>query len=264
MINIVLMTLMIAALCGMVLCNRKHRKDFHFQVIALALLAVVIASGGIFMCRIDSNLLLGGPEDIPQHELDDKLRAAQGYVVANYIRTTCRNSGKVLLISPADSSRMNMILLGELQTAGLGTLIHEKIVFPDDRPGDKLINPVADRSAEVSCIDGAIAKHPDAHTVILAGISPSGASLQRLNIYKMSASRRPNIIVIGLNNLNDWAYRMLKEGFFSAIVFTDPVRILPSLENMPENPVAVFNSCYVLITKDNLERNRRFFKSGKL
>lgn len=263
MINLVLMTLMIAALCGMVFCNRRHRKDVRFQVIALALLTVVIACGGLFMCRLDTHSLLGIQTDPDNSILDSKLRSAQGFVVANYIRTVCSSNGKVLLISPGSTVQLNQALLAEFHNAGLGRLIHEKITFPDSNPGDKLINPVADRAAETSSIDTALDRHPDARAVVIAGIAPSGASLHKLNVYKLPPDRRPRLIIIGLNNLTDWCAKMIRNGFFDAIVAADPIRNLPAADKIPENPVQLFDCCYVLITKDNLERNMRLFKSRK-
>ena len=47
MINLILTAVMIASLCGMVFCNRKHKKNgTRYQLMALGLLVVVIACGG--------------------------------------------------------------------------------------------------------------------------------------------------------------------------------------------------------------------------
>ena len=263
MISLVLMALMIAALVGMVFCNRRHRKDMRFQVIALVLLTIVIACGGLFMCRLDTNTLLGVDPEAENSELDSKLRAAQGFVVASYIRTLCGSNGKVLLISPASTIQLNQSLLSEFHNAGLGRLVHEKITFPDNAPGDKLINPIADRAAEASSIDTAIERHRDASAVVIAGIAPSGASLQKLRAYSIPRDRRPRLIIIGLNNLTDWCARMIRDGYFDAVSAADPARNIPSADKIPENPVELFDCCYVLITKDNLHRYMRFFKSRK-
>ena len=261
MVDLVLMALMTAALCGMVICNRKHRKDLRFQILALGLLGVVIASGGIFMYRLNSQKILGLPMDAYESELDNRLRNAQGFVVGNYIRTRSGSDGKVLLISPEMAVPLNQSLLSQFRAAGLTRLVHEKIHFPDDNPRDTLINPVADRAAESSGIDSAVARHPDARAVVLAGIAPSGASLQRLKLYKMPSSRRPRLIVLGLSNLTEWTANQLRKGFIDALVVADPAKVLPASDKLPENPVALFDCCYTLITKDNLERNLRFFQS---
>ena len=263
MVDLVLMALMIAALCGMVICNRKHRKGFRYQILALGLLTVVIASGGIFMYRLNSHKVLGLPLEAYESELDNRLRNAQGFVVGNYIRTRCGGDGKVLLISPETTVQLNQALLGQFRAAGLNRLIHEKIHFPDDNPRDTLINPVAERAAETSGIDSAVARHPDARAVVLAGIAPSGASLQRLKLYKIPAGRRPRLIVLGLTNLTDWTAGQLRKGFIDALVVTDPAKVMPANGQLPDNPVALFDSCYTFITKDNLERNHRFFPSRK-
>ena len=257
------MALMIAALLGMVFCNRRHHKDMRFQVVALVLLTIVIACGGLFMCRLDTSTLLGVKTDNENSELDSKLRAAQGFVVASYIRTMCGSNGKVLLISPASTIQLNQSLLSEFHNAGLGRLIHEKITFPDNTPGDKLINPIADRAAETSSIDNAIDRHRDASAVVIAGIAPSGASLQKLRVYSIPADRRPRLIILGLNNLTDWCAKMIRDGYFDAVSAADPARNLPEANKIPDNPVALFDCCYILITKDNLKRNMRLFKSRK-
>ena len=263
MISLILMTLMIAALIGMVICNRYHRKDMRFQIIALVLLTIVLACGGLFMCRLDTNTLLGVKTDTDTDSLDNKLRAAQGFVTANYIRTACGSNGKVLLISPDSALQLNHSLLAEFHKVGLTQVVHENIIFPDNTPGDKLINPVADRAAETSSIDAAITRHRDARVVVIAGISPSGASLYKLNVYKLPSERRPRLIIIGLNNLTDWCARMIRDGFFDAVMAVDPTRSLPVADKIPDNPVELFGCCFVFITKDNLQRNMRFFKSRK-
>ena len=167
----------------------------------------------------------------------------------------------MLLISPEMAVPLNQSLLSQFRAAGLTRLVHEKIHFPDDNPRDTLINPVADRAAESSGIDSAVARHPDARAVVLAGIAPSGASLQRLKLYKMPSSRRPRLIVLGLSNLTEWTANQLRKGFIDALVVADPAKVLPASDKLPENPVALFDCCYTLITKDNLERNLRFFQS---
>ena len=41
MVNLLLLALMIAALLGMVFCNRQQKKNTRYQVIALSLLVLV-------------------------------------------------------------------------------------------------------------------------------------------------------------------------------------------------------------------------------
>jgi len=123
----------------------------------------------------------------------------------------------------------------------------------------KLITPAADRLAEAGSIDAAVAKHPDAKLVILAGISPSGESLKKLKLYSLPASRRPRLVIIGLSNLTGWVEKQLENGFFDALIVADLTKSALGITELPDNPLEVFNRYYVLITKDNLRRNRRFF-----
>lgn len=258
MINLLLLIIMIAALCGMVFCNRKQRKDTRLQAVALGLLVVVIASGGMFMCRQDTLSMLGLNESGQQDEFEQKLRAAQGYVVANYIKSSYPGKRKVLLVAPEGYGAFGSALLRQMLETQVGALAQETLhVAGSDN--SKLITPAADRTRESQAIDQAIARHPDAKVVILLGVSPSGDSLRRLNIYRKNYSERPRMIIIGISNLNEWVAQQLSSGMWDALVVTDLTKT--SLENnvLSENPIELFNSRYVLVTRDNLQRNRRFF-----
>lgn len=257
MINLLLLALMIAALLGMVFCNRQQKKSSRFQIIALSLLVIVIASGGMFMCRLGSLTVLGMKDNSdPVSSNDKKLQAAQGYVVANFIRNSFPNQNQVLLIMPEGISHRSVPFIDELRNGNIGNLRVEVI---RQNTGDKLITPAADRRSESRAIDEAIARHRDAQTVILYNLAPSGDSIRYLQIYDQPYSKRAKIIVLGLSNLNDWAARQLREGFFNAMVITDLTRGSRSREHLPDNLMEVFDSCYVLITRDNLNRNRRYF-----
>ena len=260
MVNLLLMVLMIAALSGMVVCNRQHRKSTRYQSIALILLVVVIASGGMFMCRLGTLAVLGlSDTDGRDDTIDRKLRMAQGYVIANYIHNSLPASSKILLISPQGNSAFDQALLEQLHDSGAKLVVHEKLAQEETAEPDKLITPAADRMAEAQSIDAAIERHKDAKLVILAGISPSGESLKRLKLYSMPASRRPRIVICGLSNLTGWVENQLERGIFDAMVVTDLTKTSMGISELPENPLEIFNRYYVLITKDNLRRNRRFF-----
>ncbi len=261
MVNLLLVLLMVAALGGMVFCGRGQRRRPELQLIALLLLVLVIASGGMFMCRLGALSMLGFEENREKHlELENKLREAQGYVVANFIKNSYPGNKKVLLISDAANSAFNLALLEQLRDSGVGALVQENLTLPD-AAADKLITPAVDRAAEARAIEDAIAKHPDAGVVIVSGISPSGESLGRLSIYRKPENARPRLIILGVSNLVEWFADQIENGIFAAMVVTDLTKSFDSgTETVPENPLEAFNMRYVLINKDNLERNRRFFR----
>ena len=256
MVNLLLLALMIAALLGMVFCNRQQKKNARFQLIALSLLIVVIASGGMFMCRLSSLSMLGGNTGDTASENDKKLQASQGYVVANFIRNSYPGKNQVLLIMPEGVSQRSAPFIEELRNGSIGNL---RIELIRQNNSDKLITPAADSRNETRAIDEAIARHSDAQTIILYGLAPSGNTIRYLQVYDQPYSKRAKIIVLGLSNLNDWAARQLREGFFDALVITDLTRVSRSRELLPDNHMEVFDSCYVLVTRDNLNRNRRYF-----
>ena len=256
MINLLLMALMIAALLGMVFCNRQNRKNTKFQLIALSLLIIVIASGGMFMCRLSSLSMLGGSAEDTASENDKKLHAAQGYVVANFIRNSYSGKDQVLLIMPEGIAQRTAPLIEQLRNGNIGNL---RIELIRQNNSDKLITPAADSRYETKAIDAAIARHSEAQTIIFCGLAPSGNTIRYLQVYDQPYNKRAKIIVLGLSNLNDWAARQLREGFFDALVITDLTRVSRSRERLPENLMEVFDSCYVLVTRDNLNRNRRYF-----
>lgn len=260
MVNLLLVLLMVAALGGMVFCGREQRRRPELQLIALLLLVLVIASGGMFMCRLGALSMLGFEENNEKHlELEKKLYEAQGYAVANFIKNSCPDHKKVLLICNPANTAFNMALLDQLRASGVGTLVQEQLSRSGSAASDKLITPAVEQAAEARSIDEAIAKHPDAGVVIISGISPSGESLERLNVYRMES--RPKLIVLGVSNLVEWFARQIENEFITAMVVTDLTKSFDNdMQTIPENPLEAFNMRYVLINKDNLNRNRRFFR----
>lgn len=262
MINLLLMFVMIAALGGMVFCGRHHRKDAKFQLLALTLLVIVIASGGLFMCSLSSMSLLGDNEySKMQNARESKLQEAQGYVLANFIRNRFPQTREVLLIISDGATLSGSAMIDQLRNGNIGTLRMEMLHSRQlqNQSSGKLINPAMDRHAETQSIDAAIARHSDAEVVILYGVAPSGDSIRRLKVYQQPFSKRPKLIVCGLTNLNDWVSRQLRDGFFSALLVTDLTRVARHNEELPENLMEVFDSSYVLITPDNIKNFRRFF-----
>lgn len=251
------MTIMIAALAGMVFCNRQRHKKTQYQVFALVLLLVVIISGGTFMYNIDTMAMFGLKNEEQSEKLDHALSEAQGYVLANFIKNKYPAKCKVLLISQNGNSSFDQAFISNLCKNEVDNVIREQLSL--QTVDDKLITPPADRAAENRAIDQAIAKHTDCNIVVLAGISPSGESLYKLQVYRLPYDRRPALFVVGMTNLNSWAYNQLHNGFFEALVTANPAKTIPTFEALPENPIDVFSQYYVLITKDNLQRNQRFF-----
>ena len=261
-LNILLVLLMVAALGGMVFCGRGGKSRPELQLIALLLLVLVIASGGMFMCRLGALSVLGLEDGSEDHfKREQKLREAQGFVIANFIRNSCPGRKKILLVSRPGDQAFNMAVLAQLRDFGAAALAQEHLAPVSPAPGaDNLITPGMESAAESAAIEKAIARHPDADVIILAGVSPSGESLTRLKVARMPDQTRPKIIILGVSNLTDWFYRQIERGVFSAVVVTDLARSFQSDEALPENLVEVFNSRYVLVSGDNLKHNRRFFR----
>ena len=188
MINLLLLVLMIAALLGMVFCNRRQKKNAKFQLIALSLLVIVIASGGMFMCRLGSLSVLGLKEDNdPISSNDKKLQAAQGYVVANFIRNSYPGKNQVLLVMPEGLSHKSVPFIDELRNGNIGNL---RVEIIRQNNNDKLITPAADRRSATRAIDAAIARHSNAQTIILYNLAPSGDSIRYLQVYDQPYDKR--------------------------------------------------------------------------
>ena len=259
MISLLLTAVMIAALCGMVICNRKHRKGAHYQLIALGLLVVVIASGGMFMCCIDAFGMLGLSEsgkNTPQ-DIHRQTRAC-GFVLGNYIHSNTVAGSKILLISSEKHSLLNTTIISRLAEFGMTNVVQEHLQLKSVHDEDNLVNPTEDRMAESLSIDEAVARHPDAKFVVISGLSPSGEALRRLKTYKIPESRRPRLIIVGITRLNDWVYNQLENNYFDALIATDLTKNIPNTESS-DNLLEVFNNRFVLITRQNLVRNQRFF-----
>ena len=257
MINLILTAVMIAALCGMVFCNRKHKKNaIRYQLMALGLLVVVIACGGMFMCRLDTLSMFGLDDHEELRTMNaQKFDEAKAHVVATYIKNNRPGKKKILLVADKSSNNFAGFLTSKLSDMNVANLVKETIAH-DSGDEDKMISETAATAAEVSSIDSAIDKHKDAAVIILAGISPSGKALESLKLFKPGFGKRPQVIVLGPTILSRWVYDRIENEQIEALILPDMTRMVPV--DLPENINEVFSCRYVLLNKNNLSRNKRF------
>ncbi|MBE6379884.1 MAG: hypothetical protein E7047_03035 [Lentisphaerae bacterium] len=257
MINILLTAVMIAALCGMVFCNRKQRKNSKYQLVALGLLVVVIASGGMFMCQSSALSFLGlGSSDHTVAENNRKFNYSQGVVLGKYIKNNFPDNSRILLISPEGNVTFNDALQNEL---GSMQVEHMPLAVSDqgeDSDGT-LITGGSANSAAPDSINTAINRRKNVDLVIAAG-RVELKDLKDLDMYGWSASRRPQLIVQGCTEPDEWLSEQIKLGYIRAVVVADPTKRIPG-ESLPDDMQKVFDSRYVLIHKGNLDEHKAFF-----
>ena len=257
MLKLLLTAGMIAALCGMVICNRKPRKEIKYKIIALILLLLVLISGGLFM------YLPALSEQTEVHKFtnssitnsQERLTQAVTHVLAGNIKKNHSEKAKVLLIGKKSSENFSALLKNKLEENGISNFKFETInVILSD---DSLILPVEEWTAEAGAIDDILERNSDCDVAVLTDINPAGESLRRLKFYKRPESKRPKFVIIGLENLNAWTRRMVEEGFFEALAVANSS---PEVDDQSTQSLQeLFAGYYVLIDAENLRRNLRFF-----
>lgn len=258
MVKILLMTVMIAALCGMVVCNRRQRKDSKYQIVALVLLVLVIASGGLFMCQTEALSIFGlGSTDHTAYENNRKLSQSQGYVLGEYIAGNFSASSRILLISPDNNSAFNDALFERLSGHGMNRIERVELADKDSESDSEgnLITEYGVSASDPESVNAAINRHKNAKLVIIA--EPVELDdIKALDMYNWS--NRPKLILLNCPTLNEWAMEQLQKGYFEAIITTDTTKRITG-EKLPDDMNQVFDSRYVLIHKGNLEKHKVFF-----
>ncbi len=117
MTTIILIVVMLAAVVGMIVCNKKQETFAMAQPVAFVLLAVVIACGGY--------LIYDAFSDSDQAELIDRERrfsTSRGTVVAEYLKGKGINSVALLVEPKSAQSDFNVALVEAIKEAGIGTV----------------------------------------------------------------------------------------------------------------------------------------------
>jgi (p)ppGpp synthase/HD superfamily hydrolase len=139
MINLLLTSIMIAALCGMVFCNRKHKKGTYYQIAALILLVLVLISGGMFMCRLDSMGFFGLDKvDELRAANDQKYVESQAHVVASYIKNSRPGKKKVLLIVDKANNNLGGFVTSKLNDMNVKNVDYNLSKCCNPEPGDPI------------------------------------------------------------------------------------------------------------------------------
>ena len=256
MVNLLLTSVMIAALCGMVFCNRKHKKGTYYQIAALILLVLVLISGGMFMCRLDSMGFFGLDNIDEQRAANDqKYVESKAHVISNYIKNNRPGKKKVLLIIDKANNNLGGFITSKLGDMNVKNVVKEVLVHASQE-NDEMISESGLAAAEAASIDEAWNKHKDAIRVIIAGFSPSGKALEEVKNFKTLQPGKVQVILVASGGLSRWMYEKIDDGVLEAVIVIDPALVPPA--ELPENINEVFRSRYTLINKSNLERNKRF------
>lgn len=254
MLKLLLTAVMIAALCGMVICNRKPRKAARYKIIALLLLLLVLLSGGLFMylpSLAEQNSK--DPEFVSgDYQHKEMVAALSGYIQKKYVLTS-----KIRLIGQQFDSGFAEELKKSL--ADIGIMDFESEFITVKFTEDSLVLPVEEWAAEAQALDEALTRNLDADAVILMDNDYSTEPLRRLNFYKYSAAERPRLIIMGPIKLNAWSKRMLEEEFFDAVIEPDRKTETSAEADKTASKAEAATGTYTVINSGNLRRNLHLF-----
>ena len=247
---------MVAALIGMIICSKKQKTNPSAQPIAIALLMVVIISG--FYMLYKNNIF--GNSNAGMIEAENHFYASQGYMVGKFIAKNIPGA-KVLLIENEefDKSKREQAFITALKE-GMGNnnvnavalQILNKPARPKGMPEDMPMMPMMEMMTSKD-FDATISANSSDNVVISVIGLPRDAS--KMKLWKMNKAKRPKLILIGGGMGGSIKLGpAVKQGLISAVVVISPTAKFDD-EGAPSAYEDAFKKRYILIDKDNLEKN---------
>ncbi len=252
MLVALLIVVMLAALIGMMVCN-KQKNNPVAQPIAFGLLLLVVVCGGVLMWKLGVFGSSGALDRLRANET--KFFASQGFVVGQDLKG--KFEGKtVILVEPttkADDPRI--VALIEQYKAGLGNNSAEVVVvpitvdMPESEPGSE---PPLTEVMKAKDYDAFFAAQPDAKVVITLVGFPR--DLQKMKFWTTAADKRPLLFLLGSIEGRGLAAAVKSDAIAGIVTIGSNARFTE--EPAPSDPLEAFKVRYVLINKANVEENK--------
>lgn len=247
MLIALLVVLMLAALVGMIVCN-KQKNNPMAQPIAFALLLVVIVCGGLLMWNMG---VFGGNNMDDLRNNENKFYVSQGFMAGQALKGQV--DGQTLLVidpsnSPEDERYTGFI---EQYRAGLGNPNAEvvidtlDVVQPNSEPGMEI--PLFELM-KAKDYDALLAKYPDVKAVVTTIGLPRDAA--RMKYWTMAADKRPLLFLVGMSESRGLG-SAIASGAVAGMITIGPKAVFNE-DPAPSNPAEAFAVRYVLIDKNNV------------
>lgn len=246
-LNVILVVVMLAALVGMIVCN-KQKSNPASQPIAMVLLLAVIACGGFFMYKMG---IFGGNAGMDALRTNEnKFYASQGFMAGQELKSLAAAGKTVIVVEPTTAETDERIVgLVDQYKAGVGNPAAEVVVekLQVTMPAKPEEAPPFFEIMRAKDFDALFAKYPDAKVVISTIGLPSDAPKMKY----WTAQKGPAFFLIGMPEMGGIG-KLLTMGKLSGLISVGP-KAKFNEDPAPENPAEAFAVRYVLINKNNVK-----------
>ncbi len=251
MLIALLIVVMLAALIGMIVCNKKQDTVAVAKPVAMVLMLVVLVCG--FFLLKEMNVFGSSTDSLRNNEA--KFFASQGFVVGKFAKSDL-GGGKVLLV--ADNGFQNDTRIPELVEAikegmGGGEVVVDTVEVPGGDPN--MMEPLIERM-KAKDFDALVAKYPDAKVVIsMVGVPRDAARMKLFN--SAMSGKGPALVLVGYSEMPGMATAIAK-GAVAGVVTVSPKAVFDE-KAAPKDPQEAFNVRYVLVNKNNIKEFASLF-----
>lgn len=253
MTTIVLVVIMLAALGGMIYCNKKQDVMPAAKVLAFLLMGVVVACGIYLVVSMGGS---GSADSLRENEA--KFYASQGYVVGKFIKDDL-GGGKVVLIADENydkDTRMPDFI--EAVKSGMGAETVEVVTLDLPQPANQdqmMIEPISERM-KAADFDKVAKAQSDAKVLVsLIGLPRDAVKMSLLR--NAMGGKGPALVLLGYSEMPGMA-NAIKAGAIAGVVTVSPKAVFDE-KAAPSNPEEAFAVRYVLVNKKNIAENESLF-----
>ncbi|MDD5728045.1 MAG: hypothetical protein PHV59_05720 [Victivallales bacterium] len=240
---------MFAALVGMIICSKKQKTNPGAQPIAIALLIVVIISGGFILYK--KNVFGNSNRGII--EAEKHFYAAQGYVIGKFVKDNMPGA-KVLLIENRNyekSDREQQFIDAfkkSVNAADLKVVSLQPPADPNVPEDDMGMMGITSKN-----FDKIISENPSCNVIVAVTGLPYDAN--RMEFWRMAEGKRPKLVLAnGIGGGSIKLAKAIEQGAVSAVVVVSPKANFET-EDAPSDFEDAFKERYILVTKANRKEN---------
>lgn len=245
---VVYIAIMVVALIGMIICQKKQNTMPVAKVISIVLLVVLLGCFGMVMKDFFGNASGGALRDN-----ENKFYVSQAFVVGDFVKGKL-DGGKILIVadpSYKQDTRMNDFVAAMKKGQG-GEVVIDTIELPPTN--EEMAEPISERMTAKD-FDAVIARNSDAKVVVsLIGLPRDLKNLKA--IANCKSGKGPAIIL--LSSDVPQLGQMIGAGMVTAAVTVSPKAVFNE-EPAPSDEKAAFAVRYILVDKSNVEENKGLF-----
>lgn len=251
MLVALLVIVMLAALVGMIICNKKQNTVAVAKPIAMVLMIVVLVCG--FLLLKEMNIFGSSTDNLRNNEA--KFFASQGFVVGKFIKSDL-GGGKVLLIADNGfdkDTRIPALVEAIKEGMGGGEVVVDTITLPGGEA--EMMEPLIERM-KAKDFDAVVEKNADAKVVMsLVGVPRDAAKLKLFT--SAMTGKGPALVLLGYSEMPGMATAIAK-GAIAGVVTVSPKAVFDE-KAAPSDPQAAFDVRYVLVNKKNIDEFKTLF-----